>query len=588
MIESDAPGSVIAESLTAVEDAVGALRAASGQLASAEPAAVMTMMGRLTTLAGQLDGLRVQAARQVRDRQLYRAAGARNLTGWLRGDPRTADQAWAIARLAAADLPKVTALLADGRASLAQAGAASWQIARLPDLVRTAPAAGDPADSGRDGGGPDGGDRDDGDRDDGDPDDGGRWAGLWQAGDVHAAADELFAQFLPGLDAARLRQLGAHLYEAADVSGHAGQERSDFDRRGLRISGSLNGTGEISGRLHAEAAAQVIAAFGELGARSGPGDTRTKAQRWADALIRLVTLASGQPGQPAPGDGQPGDAGPGDAGAGDGEMDDDQPCHGDGHAHDGRDHDGHDHDGHDHDGHARPAGPGDRDGRGRDGPAPATGPGAVPAGLRRPRIIVTIPLATLLAQPLSPGAVIGAETPVSSEAARRLACDAEIIRLITGPGGGPGPAGTSGLSAGEQLAIRLNQAIASLPPPLGKPSAALDIGRKSPGWTPRQRDALHARYGGRCAFPAGCTNPIEVIHHIRHWADGGPTTIDNGWPGCRYHHWLVHEGGWRLLKHPDGRITAIPPPPGWQPGTIYRSGKPVREPPPATASPART
>ena len=582
MIESDAPGSVIADSLTAVEDAVGALRAASARLDSAEPAAVTAMMGRLTTLAGQLDGLRVQVARQVGDRQLYRAAGARNLAGWLRGDPRTADQAWAIARLAGAGLPKVTALLADGAASLAQAGAASWQIARLPDLARPAPQApGNPADDSPDGDSPDGSapDGDGGGPHDGpdgagpDDDGGDRWAGLWQAGDVHAAADELFAGFLPGLDAAGVRQLGAHLQEAADVSGHAGQERSDYERRRLRISGSLHGTGEISGRLHAEAAAVVIAAFDELGARSGPGDTRTKAQRWADALVRLITLPAGQPAPGQPGDGQPGDgrpeeAGPWDAGTGDGERDDDQPCHGDGHDHDGHDHP---HDGHPRGGHARPAGPGT-----------ATGPGPVPAGLRRPRIIVTIPLATLLRQPLAPGAVIGAATPISGEAARRLACDAEIIRLITSPAAaGPAPAGsTSGLTAGEHLALRLNQAIASLPPPLGTPSAALDIGRKSPGWTPRQRDALHAQYGGRCAFPGGCTNPIDVIHHIRHWADGGPTTISNGWPGCHYHHWLVHEGGWRILKHPDSHITAIPPPPGWQPGTIYRSGKPIREHPP--------
>jgi len=593
MIESQAPDSVIADSLTAVEDAVGALRAASGQLGAAGPAAVTTAMGRLTTLAGQLDGLRVAVARQVRDRQLYRAAGARTLESWLRGDPRTADQAWAIARLAAADLPKITALLAGGAASLAQAGAASWQIARLPDLPRpTSGPDGSPADGsgpdGRpaDGGGPDdspadGGGPDGSPADGGGPDDGGRWAGLWQAGDVHAAADELFAEFLPRLDPAGVRQLGAHLYEAADVSGHAGQERSDFDRRGLRISESLHGTGEISGRLHAEAAATVIAAFSELGARSGPGDTRTKAQRWADALLRLITLAAGQPGHPAPAD----------TGPGDGETDDDQPCHGDGHAHDSHAHDGHAHDGHAHDSHAHDSHAHDghaHDGHGRADPAPATGPAAVPAGLRKPRIIVTVPLASLLGQPLAPGAVIGAATPISGQAARRLACDAEIIRLITTPPGGTSPAGTSGLTAGEQLRTRLNQAIASLPPPLGTPSAALDIGRKSPGWTPRQRDALHTQYGGRCAFPAGCTSPIEVIHHIRHWADGGPTTTDNGWPACGYHHWLIHEGGWQLLKHPDGRITAIPPPPGWQPGTIYRSGKPLREPPPVPAGPSYT
>jgi hypothetical protein len=28
---------------------------------------------------------------------------------------------------------------------------------------------------------------------------------------------------------------------------------------------------------------------------------------------------------------------------------------------------------------------------------------------------------------------------------------------------------------------------------------------------------------------------------------------------CRAHHRAVHEGGWRLGRDPDGRLTAIPP-----------------------------
>jgi len=118
--------------------------------------------------------------------------------------------------------------------------------------------------------------------------------------------------------------------------------------------------------------------------------------------------------------------------------------------------------------------------------------------------------------------------------------------------------------------------MAGLPPPLAGPSAVLDIGRKSPGWTPRQRDALHAQYGGHCGF-GRCVSPIEVIHHIIHWLHGGKTRTINGFPCCGYHHWLIHEGGWRIKKHPDGTITTIPPPPGWRPGTIYRNGKPVHE-----------
>jgi hypothetical protein len=435
---------------------------------------------------------------------------------------------------------------------------------------------------------------------------------------------------LPGLDSGQLRQLGAHLREAAAPEQRAGEDHGDFARRGLRVSRSLAGCGEITGRLHAEAAEQVIAAFDELGARTGPGDTRTKAQRWADALTRLCATATAAP-QPAapsatgtqpyagqsladrqyrPGQAHPQgwpdqdqaagppDGGPWPAGFGDGT----------GHHHGGTPTDGHAHRGH--------AGP-------------------VPAGYQRPRLIVTVPLATLLGQPLAAGAtILGPGTPLTGAAARRLACDAQIIRLVTNPiphhptstspptgsgwpstgppgstlpGSGPprtgapstadppgadrlngGPRGVGpcarppgstphrGGTATGDLTARLAAGLAQLPPPLAGPSAVLDIGRASPGWTPRQRDALAAQYGGRCAQP-GCGSPIDVLHHIVHWADGGPTSTRNGLPLCLYHHWLIHEGGWRVLQHTDGTITAIPPPPGWRPGTTYRHGKPLPE-----------
>jgi hypothetical protein len=214
----------------------------------------------------------------------------------------------------------------------------------------------------------------------------------------------------------------------------------------------------------------------------------------------------------------------------------------------------------------------------------------VPVGLRRPRVIVTVPLGTLLGQPLAPGAVLGAGTPITAEAARRLACDADIIRLITTPiptspgddlgppGRDPGPPGRGQSTGGATglLADLLAGVIAALPRPLGGPSAALDIGRASQSWTPRQRDALYAQHGGRCGAP-GCPNPIDVLHHIVHWAQGGPTSVANGAPFCLSHHWLVHEGGWQVTKDPTGALVLIPPPPGWQPGTIYRRGKPLPE-----------
>ncbi|HEX2374877.1 MAG TPA: HNH endonuclease signature motif containing protein [Actinomycetota bacterium] len=48
-------------------------------------------------------------------------------------------------------------------------------------------------------------------------------------------------------------------------------------------------------------------------------------------------------------------------------------------------------------------------------------------------------------------------------------------------------------------------------------------------------------------------------HHVRHWLHGGPTDLANLVLLCRAHHRAVHEGGWRLARGPDGRLTATPP-----------------------------
>jgi hypothetical protein len=86
---------------------------------------------------------------------------------------------------------------------------------------------------------------------------------------------------------------------------------------------------------------------------------------------------------------------------------------------------------------------------------------------------------------------------------------------------------------------------------------------------PALRRALASRDRG-CRFP-GCTNGCAVdAHHIRHWADGGPTNLDNLVQLCRHHHRLLHEGGYAVepagadfvFRRPDGRrLHAVPRPP---------------------------
>ena len=112
------------------------------------------------------------------------------------------------------------------------------------------------------------------------------------------------------------------------------------------------------------------------------------------------------------------------------------------------------------------------------------------------------------------------------ETARRLACDASLLRVLENEHG-----------------------------------EALDVGRKTRSIPPAIRRALRTRDAG-CRFP-GCTHQRYVdAHHIEHWADGGETKLSNLVTLCRLHHRLVHEGqirietppegGWRFV-HPDGR-----------------------------------
>jgi hypothetical protein len=44
-----------------------------------------------------------------------------------------------------------------------------------------------------------------------------------------------------------------------------------------------------------------------------------------------------------------------------------------------------------------------------------------------------------------------------------------------------------------------------------------------------------------------CTNRHYVhAHHVRHWAHGGRTSLDNLVLLCSFHHRLLHEGGFRM------------------------------------------
>src|SRR5262249_52899598 len=64
--------------------------------------------------------------------------------------------------------------------------------------------------------------------------------------------------------------------------------------------------------------------------------------------------------------------------------------------------------------------------------------------------------------------------------------------------------------------------------------------------------AVGARDRG-CRFP-GCGVRHAQGHHLRHWADGGPTRLDNLALLCRRHHRAVHEEGYSVRPEPDGTL----------------------------------
>jgi 5-methylcytosine-specific restriction endonuclease McrA len=80
----------------------------------------------------------------------------------------------------------------------------------------------------------------------------------------------------------------------------------------------------------------------------------------------------------------------------------------------------------------------------------------------------------------------------------------------------------------------------------------VEIGARTRTIPPALRRALHHRDRG-CRFP-GCGVRFGQGHHIRHWAQGGPTTLSNLAMLCRRHHRAVHEEGYQLDRQPDGEL----------------------------------
>lgn len=273
------------------------------------------------------------------------------------------------------------------------------------------------------------------------------------------------------LDPVRLRREIAHARHALVPEAAAALDEAAHARRHLDVARTFDGAVAVHGLLDAEGGETLLAALTALAVPGEATDGRTPGQRRADALVDLCRSR----------------------------LDD----------------------------------------------------GALPlAGGVRPHLAVLVPYSALTqsvyaaegpraaavdrfraaAEAIGTGPV-GAETSWGSVAgpdtARRLACDASIARVITGPAGEP-----------------------------------LDVGRRTRTIPAAIRTALVVRDRG-CVFP-GCDRPPQWTdaHHVRHWADGGATSLDNLALLCRRHHRTVHEGH-RPIVRKHGR---------WQFGPDERAG----------------
>jgi len=132
----------------------------------------------------------------------------------------------------------------------------------------------------------------------------------------------------------------------------------------------------------------------------------------------------------------------------------------------------------------------------------------------KPHLLVTVSYESLVGQLGAQPAHLDWAGPISAADARMLAGDCAVIPAVLD-------------AAGD----------------------VLDIGRKSRVWPTAIARAIGLR--DKTCRHKGCDVPAQHcdIHHWRHWADGGPTSYDNGILACRHHHTQIHKYGVNYLAN---------------------------------------
>ena len=181
----------------------------------------------------------------------------------------------------------------------------------------------------------------------------------------------------------------------------------------------------------------------------------------------------------------------------------------------------------------------------------AASKGQLTGGRSNTKLIAMTPFETIVERAATRGITHVGPT-LDPDTVRRLACDAGIHRLITGPG-----------------------------------SSIFDFGHENRLVSDNLFLALVAR-DRHCRWP-GCTIRATWCdaHHIIHRADHGPTNDDNLVLLCHRHHQLSHQPGWTItgtgteltVHNPDGTVEISRPPGAPPPATPPRAGTTGQQPP---------
>jgi hypothetical protein len=130
----------------------------------------------------------------------------------------------------------------------------------------------------------------------------------------------------------------------------------------------------------------------------------------------------------------------------------------------------------------------------------------------KPHLNLTTTLEGLKNELGAPPADLELSLPISTRTLERLACDATMSRVLLAD------------------------------------SMVIDVGRATRTVSAPMRRGLRTRDKG-CRWP-GCDRQVNwsTPHHIEFWARGGPNNLPNLVLLCFFHHRLVHEGGWQVVK----------------------------------------